>query len=82
MKKLLPLLLCLLYLFGCASAAQQRSLKDLPGGDFRTLMTSINEQILTLPDETILYSGHGPATSVGRERAGNPFLTGMMGLSG
>ncbi len=47
---------------------------DLPGGDFRTLMTSIREQVLTLPDETVLYPGHGPATTVGFERAGNPFL--------
>jgi glyoxylase-like metal-dependent hydrolase (beta-lactamase superfamily II) len=47
---------------------------DLPGGDFRTLMTSIREQVLTLPDSTVLYPGHGPATSVGFERAGNPFL--------
>jgi glyoxylase-like metal-dependent hydrolase (beta-lactamase superfamily II) len=47
---------------------------DLPGGDFRTLMTSISEQILTLPDSTVLYPGHGPATTVGMERIGNPFL--------
>jgi len=47
---------------------------DLPGGDFRTLMKSIREQVLTLPDDTILYSGHGPATTVGHERVGNPFL--------
>ena len=55
---------------------------DLPGGDYRTLMESINERILTLPDETILYSGHGPATTVGRERQVNPFLTGAIGWSG
>ncbi len=47
---------------------------DLPGGDFRTLMESIREQLLTLPDETTLYTGHGPATTVGEERTGNPFL--------
>ena len=47
---------------------------DLPGGDFRTLMTSIREQVLTLPDSTMLYPGHGPATTVGLERQGNPFL--------
>ncbi len=51
---------------------------DLPGGDYRTLIESIQEQLLTLPDETVLYSGHGPATTVGRERATNPFLTGEM----
>jgi glyoxylase-like metal-dependent hydrolase (beta-lactamase superfamily II) len=47
---------------------------DLPGGDFRTLMKSIREQVLTLPDTTVLYSGHGPPTTVGHERANNPFL--------
>ncbi|HEV2145866.1 MAG TPA: MBL fold metallo-hydrolase [Longimicrobiaceae bacterium] len=47
---------------------------DLPGGDFQVLMRSIREQILTLPDETTLYSGHGPETTVGFERAANPFL--------
>jgi glyoxylase-like metal-dependent hydrolase (beta-lactamase superfamily II) len=47
---------------------------DLPGGDMRTLMKSIREQVLTLPDHAKLYPGHGPATTVGRERFGNPFL--------
>lgn len=47
---------------------------DLPGGDFHTLMKSIREEILTLPDETVLYPGHGPETTVGVERRGNPFL--------
>ena len=47
---------------------------DLPGGDFRTLMASIRDQVLTLPDSTVLYPGHGPATTVGMERIGNPFL--------
>ena len=47
---------------------------DLPGGDMKTLMTSIREQVLTLPDHTKLYSGHGPPTTVGRERVTNPFL--------
>lgn len=47
---------------------------DLPGGDFGTLMRAIREQVLTLPDETVLFTGHGPATTVGRERATNPFL--------
>lgn len=48
---------------------------DLPGGDYQTLITSIQTQILTLPDETRLLSGHGPATTVGRERVYNPFLS-------
>jgi glyoxylase-like metal-dependent hydrolase (beta-lactamase superfamily II) len=47
---------------------------DLPGGDFGTLMKSIREEVLTLPDATVLYSGHGPPTTVGRERVSNPFL--------
>jgi hydroxyacylglutathione hydrolase len=47
---------------------------DLPGGDFQLLMKSIRTHILTLPDETILYSGHGPATTVGHEKVSNPFL--------
>lgn len=47
---------------------------DLPGGDFARLMRSIREEVLTLPDETVLYSGHGPATTVGHERISNPFL--------
>ncbi|MBT3498843.1 MAG: MBL fold metallo-hydrolase [Gemmatimonadales bacterium] len=47
---------------------------DLPGGNFQTLMKSIREEVLTLPDDTVLHSGHGPATTVGHERVGNPFL--------
>lgn len=47
---------------------------DLPGGDFQTLMRSIREQVLTLPDDMVLHPGHGPATTVGDERRGNPFL--------
>jgi len=47
---------------------------DLPGGDFQLLMESIRSQVLTLPDETRLYTGHGPPTTVGDERVGNPFL--------
>lgn len=47
---------------------------DLPGGDFQTLMKSIREQVLTLPPATVLYSGHGPPTTVEAERTGNPFL--------
>jgi hydroxyacylglutathione hydrolase len=53
---------------------------DLPGGHGPTLITSIREQILTLPDDTIVYPGHGPSTTVGRERATNPFLTGAVSL--
>jgi glyoxylase-like metal-dependent hydrolase (beta-lactamase superfamily II) len=47
---------------------------DLPGGDYQTLIQSIRSQILTLPDETRLLSGHGPESTVGAERRSNPFL--------
>jgi glyoxylase-like metal-dependent hydrolase (beta-lactamase superfamily II) len=48
---------------------------DLPGGDFDTLIGSIERELLSLPDDTIVYPGHGPETTVGRERRSNPFLT-------
>jgi hydroxyacylglutathione hydrolase len=48
---------------------------DLPGGDFSTLMQSIQSEFLTQPDSTIVYSGHGPETTIGVERVSNPFLT-------
>ncbi len=54
---------------------------DLPGGDLQTLMKSIREEILTLPDATTLYNGHGPPTTVGHERVSNPFITGVYGGS-
>lgn len=47
---------------------------DLPGGDFDTLIASIRNQLFTLPDETIVYPGHGPATTLGYEKRNNPFL--------
>lgn len=47
---------------------------DLPGGDFNTLINSIKEQLLVLPDDTVVYPGHGPKTTVAFERANNPFL--------
>lgn len=47
---------------------------DLPGGDTAVLMDSIRNQIYTLPDDTQVYPGHGPATTVGREKASNPFV--------
>ena len=47
---------------------------DLPGGSLPTLMRSIREQVMTLPDATTLYTGHGPETTVGHERVSNPFL--------
>ncbi len=48
---------------------------DLPGGDMQTLLQSIKTQFLSLPDETLVYSGHGAPTTVGAERKTNPFLT-------
>lgn len=47
---------------------------DLPGGDYASLMQSINEQLMVLPDETTVCSGHGPITTIGQERASNPWL--------
>lgn len=47
---------------------------DLPGGDYRTLINAITEQLLTLPDDTLVYPGHGPETTIGDERRNNPFL--------
>lgn len=49
---------------------------DLPGGDTDTLMNSIKEQMYTLPNETVVYSGHGPETTIGKEKTSNPFVRG------
>ncbi len=47
---------------------------DLPGGDYATLIDSIQSQVLSLPDETRLFSGHGEPTTVGWEKRWNPYL--------
>lgn len=47
---------------------------DFPGGSFQQLIESVRTKIFSLPDETIIYPGHGPATTVGRERTQNPFF--------
>ena len=47
---------------------------DLPGGDGPTLLRSIREVLFSFPDDSPVYSGHGPVTTIGRERATNPFL--------
>ncbi len=47
---------------------------DLPGGDFDTLMKSIRTQLFVLPDETIVYSGHGEPTTIGFEKKNNPYV--------
>jgi glyoxylase-like metal-dependent hydrolase (beta-lactamase superfamily II) len=49
---------------------------DLPGGDFDQLERSIREQIYTLPPETLIFSGHGPKTTVANEQATNPYVSG------
>ena len=49
---------------------------DLPGGNYSQLMDSIHTRLMTLPDDTIVYPGHGPETTIGAERRGNPFLQG------
>lgn len=49
---------------------------DLPGGDSQTLLSSIARELLPLPDSVRVLSGHGPDTTIGRERSTNPFLTG------
>jgi len=48
---------------------------DFPGCSHEELMNSIQNKLMTLPDETIVYPGHGPSTTIGEERRGNPFLT-------
>lgn len=49
---------------------------DLWGGSYEQIMTSIKERLLTLPDDTIVYPGHGPETTIGDERSSNPFIQG------
>jgi len=51
---------------------------DLPGGDYNTILASLARVCLPLPDETIVLSGHGPATTIGAERGSNPFLAGLV----
>ncbi len=55
---------------------------DLPGGDYQTILRSLARVCLTLPDETLVLSGHGPATTIGAERVANPFLAGLTPESG
>ncbi len=50
---------------------------DLPGGSYSQLMNSIHTKLMILPDNTIVYPGHGPDTTIGTERRGNPFLRGF-----
>jgi hydroxyacylglutathione hydrolase len=50
---------------------------DLPGGDHEQMLASLRDKILVLDDETVVLPGHGPHTTIGRERASNPFLHGL-----
>ncbi len=50
---------------------------DLPGGDYDVLMDSIKTKLLPLPDDTVVFCGHGPSTTIGVERSTNPFLLSM-----
>lgn len=47
---------------------------DFPGGSMEELMNSIRNKLLVLPEDTVIYPGHGPASTIGREKASNPFL--------
>jgi glyoxylase-like metal-dependent hydrolase (beta-lactamase superfamily II) len=55
---------------------------DLPGGDYPTILRSLARVCLTLPDQTVVLSGHGPQTTIGSERRTNPFLAGLAPESG
>ncbi len=48
---------------------------DLPGGDYNTLIQNIKNKLLVLPEDTLVYCGHGPETNIGFEKQNNPFLT-------
>jgi glyoxylase-like metal-dependent hydrolase (beta-lactamase superfamily II) len=50
---------------------------DFPYGDHAALIAAIRDKLLTLPDDTTVLCGHGPATTIGQERRGNPFLRGV-----
>ena len=54
---------------------------DLPGGDGPTLLHSIETQLMPLDDDVVVFAGHGPATTIGQERVGNPFVTGAYPLA-
>jgi glyoxylase-like metal-dependent hydrolase (beta-lactamase superfamily II) len=55
---------------------------DLPGGDYQTILASLARVCLPLPDETAVLPGHGPDTTIGAERASNPFLAGLAPAKG
>jgi hydroxyacylglutathione hydrolase len=47
---------------------------DLPGGNYETLLKAITQKLFAFPDDSIVYSGHGPETTIGREKQTNPFV--------
>lgn len=53
---------------------------DFPGGDLMTLITAIKQNLMTLPDDTVVLSGHGPQSTIGEERRENPFLNARSGF--
>jgi glyoxylase-like metal-dependent hydrolase (beta-lactamase superfamily II) len=55
---------------------------DLPGGDYETILDSLARVCLPLPDDTVVLAGHGPQTTIGAERATNPFLAGLTPRTG
>lgn len=55
---------------------------DLPGGDYQTILDSLARVCLPLPDATVVLAGHGPLTTIGAERASNPFLRGLAPSAG
>jgi hydroxyacylglutathione hydrolase len=55
---------------------------DLPGGSTDEMLASLGSRFLPLPDEMVVLPGHGPTTTVGRERATNPFLAGLEPVRG
>ena len=63
----------------CGDVLFNRSIgrTDLPGGNHQTLLKNISEKLFVLPDETVVYSGHGPETTIGEEKKYNPFLNGL-----
>jgi hydroxyacylglutathione hydrolase len=58
--------------------AQSIGRTDLPGGNFETLMISIQDKLFELDDDTIVYPGHGPKTTIEAEKLYNPFVTGLL----
>jgi glyoxylase-like metal-dependent hydrolase (beta-lactamase superfamily II) len=55
---------------------------DLPGGDYQTILDSLSRVCLALPDDIVVLAGHGPQTTIGAERAANPFLAGLAPTAG